>query len=163
MLKAIGFALALASVAQAGGADTRIFPGPYEGTVIRVIDGDTLEANIRVWPDVIMNVSVRLRGIDAPEIFRAACDVERAYGGLARQELERRLEPGSAVQLRNVESGSFAGRVVADVWKPNSERASSIRAQMLNTNYVVEWVPGQDKVDWCAHFAAPPEQAQPEE
>ena len=36
--------------------------------VVRVYDGDTLMADAKPWPGVTMRVTVRLRGVDAPEI-----------------------------------------------------------------------------------------------
>ena len=39
---------------------------------LRVLDGDTFEARVRVWPGFDVTTRVRLRGIDAPEM-RARC------------------------------------------------------------------------------------------
>ncbi len=48
----------------------------YPADVVRIIDGDTFEARVRVWPGVATDTKVRLRGIDAPELH-ARCDDER--------------------------------------------------------------------------------------
>src|SRR5262249_6058564 len=44
--------------------------------VLRVIDGDTFEAQVHVWPGMEITTKVRLRDIDAPEL-RAHCSQER--------------------------------------------------------------------------------------
>lgn len=57
--------------ARSGNRDAR---HPVE--VVRVIDGDTLEARVHLWPGLEMMTRVRLRGIDAPEL-KAHCPEER--------------------------------------------------------------------------------------
>ena len=54
-------------------------PSPYSeyyGTVERVIDGDTLVVVIDLWPGFEATYSVRVRGIDAPELSHARCPQE---------------------------------------------------------------------------------------
>jgi micrococcal nuclease len=48
----------------------------HPAEVVRVIDGDTLEARVRIWPGMDVTTRVRLRGIDAPELH-ARCEGER--------------------------------------------------------------------------------------
>src|ERR1700680_2374477 len=45
----------------------------YSAEVVHVIDGDTFEARVAVWPGIEIKTKVRLRGIDAPELH-ARCD-----------------------------------------------------------------------------------------
>jgi endonuclease YncB( thermonuclease family) len=47
----------------------------YSAEVVHVIDGDTFEARVAVWPGIEIKTKVRLRGIDAPELH-ARCDDE---------------------------------------------------------------------------------------
>ena len=51
--------------------------GAHEAQVLRVLDGDTFEARVNIWPGVEVTTRVRLRSIDAPEMH-ARCDDERA-------------------------------------------------------------------------------------
>ncbi len=44
--------------------------------VVRVVDGDTFDARVSVWPGIEISTRVRLRGIDAPEM-RARCKESR--------------------------------------------------------------------------------------
>ena len=64
-----GALLALALAAGAGAADARErLAGPVVGTVQRVIDGDTLVVEVPVWLGLAVTTSVRLKGIDTPEL-----------------------------------------------------------------------------------------------
>ena len=68
-------------------------------TCMRVIDGDTFEARVRVWPGIDITTKVRLRNIDAPEMRgalrpRSARKAEAARDALAgmlggRRRLDR--------------------------------------------------------------------------
>jgi micrococcal nuclease len=87
--------------------------GPIEARVVRVIDGDTFEADALVWPGHTVRVNVRIRGIDAPEL-RTSCGAEKAAAVEARDVLATLLVSGS-VQVRNVGADKYYGRVVADV------------------------------------------------
>lgn len=129
------------------------YEGPYFGTVTEIVDGDTFGASVSVWPHLTADVRIRIRGIDAPELRRDAdCEAEPYYGSLATLELQTELPIGTEIRLEHVESGSFSGRFIADVFRQNEFRGTSIVTQMLRTGYVVPWDPTDPDVDWCAHF-----------
>src|SRR6516165_711469 len=58
----------------------------HPADVLRVIDGDTFEARVHVWPGLDITTKIRLRGIDAPEL-RAKCAAERMLAEAARVPL----------------------------------------------------------------------------
>ncbi|HEX2257290.1 MAG TPA: thermonuclease family protein [Afifellaceae bacterium] len=97
--------------AIAGAAET--LPGPYRAQVERVVDGDTLAVRVAVWLGQELSVSVRIRGIDAPE-RRARCPRERELAEAAAGHLAA-LVGGEPVALTQIAGGKFYGRVVADV------------------------------------------------
>ena len=73
--------------------DERSIRSPaYPAEVVRVIDGDTFEARVRVWPGLDVNTKVRLRNIDAPELH-ARCADELGKAQAARAALEAMLAP----------------------------------------------------------------------
>ncbi len=61
-----------------------INPGPIAADVVRVYDGDTLTVDAHPWPHITVRTSVRVDGIDAPEI-RGKCDSEKALAREARE------------------------------------------------------------------------------
>ena len=75
----------------------------YPAEVLRVIDGDTFEARVRIWSGFEINTRVRLRAIDAPELH-ARCASEYLKAEAARAALQRILSAGgvtvSMVSLR---------------------------------------------------------------
>lgn len=74
--------------------------------VLRVLDGDTFEARVMVWPGIDITTKVRLRGIDAPEL-RARCADEQAKAQAARDALIALLAEG-AVGISRVTLTSMA-------------------------------------------------------
>jgi micrococcal nuclease len=101
----------VAAAPAAHAAET--LPGPYRATVERVVDGDTLAVRVAVWLGLEVRVSVRIRGIDAPEL-RARCPAERALAEAAAEHLAA-LVGGGPVKLTNIAGGKYHGRVIADV------------------------------------------------
>ncbi len=88
-------------------------PGPVLATVLRVIDGDTFVADAHVWPGETVRVSIRIRGIDAPELH-SHCTAERQAAARARDALAGLLAR-QPVTISNIGGGKYYGRVLADV------------------------------------------------
>jgi micrococcal nuclease len=86
--------------------------GPVIATVVNVYDGDTLTVDAHPWPQVTMRVSVRINGIDTPEI-RGNCPREMDRAQQAQHRTERLA--GEQVTLSQIFLGKYAGRVVANV------------------------------------------------
>jgi endonuclease YncB( thermonuclease family) len=121
----------------------------YAGEVVRIIDGDTLEVAVSIWPGIVATQSIGVRGIQAPEVRRSGCDEEKSWGNEASAQAERLYDLGSTVRLQNVTLGSFAGRVVADVFRWRSDRWLSFADEMIERNMAVEWYPDMPEVPWC--------------
>ncbi|WP_135448968.1 MULTISPECIES: thermonuclease family protein [Tabrizicola] len=126
-----------------------IFPGPYDAEVVQVIDGDTLEVIVALWPGLRAEYRVRVRGIDAPELYRPACREEAELAEVARQQAERLYPPGTAVQLRDVSYDAFAGRVVADIRRWRTDRWLPLGKELMDRGLAVEWDPRQSAFVWC--------------
>ena len=80
--------------------------------VVEVVDGDTIKVEASVWPGLIWQGSVRVRGVDTPET-RGRCQEERDMA-LDARDFVRELV-GEKVILLEVEKGKYAGRVVVSV------------------------------------------------
>ena len=97
-------------------ADTSPFVPPIHfGKVIKVYDGDTITI-ASVLPNTtepIYRFSVRLNGIDTPEI-RGKTHEEKELAILARDELYNKIY-GKMVTLENVGTEKY-GRILADVY-----------------------------------------------
>jgi micrococcal nuclease len=99
-------------------------PGLYRAHVLRVIDGDTIEARVEVWLGQDIITRVRLRGIDAPEM-KAGCASELRQAEAARDRLSA-LIAGRPVVLAEVGPDKYYGRVVARIRLPEGTEAGAI-------------------------------------
>lgn len=111
--------LTAAAAAQAVARDE--IAGPVEAEILRVIDGDTLLVEARPWPQQKVEVYVRIRGIDTPEL-RSSCASERQAAEAARQALELLAGSSSTIQLSRISGDKYFGRVVADVTLAGGEQ-----------------------------------------
>lgn len=59
---------ALVVVAAGPAAAGDLISGPVPGAPTRVVDGDTMEVTATPWPDVSVRTSMRLLGLDTPEL-----------------------------------------------------------------------------------------------
>lgn len=90
-----------------------LLPGPYAASVLRIIDGDTFEARLRVWFGQDVTVAVRIRGFDAPE-RNGRCAREAILAQEAEAALADVLASGPLI-LREVGRDKYNGRIVASV------------------------------------------------
>jgi endonuclease YncB( thermonuclease family) len=138
---AAALAASLLAADPAGGE--RLLGGPVEARVISVIDGDTLRAAAFIWPGHEVTVSVRIRGIDAPEI-KSRCEAERRAAERAKSALEDLVGLGS-VRLRDVGGGKYYGRVLADV---EAADGTPVGAALLSLDLVRPYGGGR-RDPWC--------------
>jgi endonuclease YncB( thermonuclease family) len=120
--------LALLWAANPAHAGREFLAGPVAVDVLEVIDGDTFLARAKVWPGHEVTVSVRLRGIDAPE-RRAKCDRERAAAEEARLALEHVLS-AAPVLIRNISGDKYFARVIADAGNDDVLDAASFMLEL---------------------------------
>ncbi|MGH6630355.1 MAG: thermonuclease family protein [Burkholderiales bacterium] len=106
--------LALVLFSATAMAQGEVVPGPVRARVVRVIDGDTLSVSATIWPGASQATSVRIAGIDAPELT-GRCDSERKRAQAAKRALADLVAIGSTVFLREVRPDKYGGRVVAHV------------------------------------------------
>jgi endonuclease YncB( thermonuclease family) len=80
----------------------------YHGTLLDVVDGDTVVIRVDLGFDTFVDDRFRLRGVDAPEIATTG-------GKRAKQFVMRRVKPDSAVLLFTYGCDMY-GRYLADVF-----------------------------------------------
>jgi endonuclease YncB( thermonuclease family) len=110
----------------------------------RVLDGDTFEARVAVWPGLEISTRVRLRGIDAPEL-RARCSEEVAKAQAARAALAAILAEGG-VGVSRVALDKYGGRVIADA---STRKTADVSGALLRTGLVRSYQGGR-RASWCA-------------
>lgn len=116
--------------------------------VVRVVDGDTFDARVRLWPGLEMMTRVRLRGIDAPEM-KGACAEELRMADASGEALRVLLADGE-VAIFNIGPDKYNGRVVADA---ATRRTPSVSGALLASGHARPYQGGR-RGGWCATAAA---------
>ncbi|EGP09449.1 hypothetical protein CSIRO_0988 [Bradyrhizobiaceae bacterium SG-6C] len=111
--------------------------------VMRVIDGDTFEARVHLWPGLEMTTRVRLRGIDAPEM-KGACAEEMRMAETASEALRAQLADGD-VAIFNIGPDKYNGRVVADA---ATGRTPNVSSALLAAGHARRYQGGR-RGGWC--------------
>ncbi len=115
----------------------------YPAEVLRVIDGDTFAARVRVWPGLDVETKVRLRGIDAAELH-ARCAEELSQAEAARATLQTILAEGS-VTISRVGVDKYGGRVDA---LAATRATADVSAAMLAGGWARPY-DGRKRKSWC--------------
>lgn len=115
----------------------------YQAEVLRVIDGDTFEARVRIWSGFEITTRVRLRAIDAPELH-ARCAREFLKAEAARAALQRLLSAG-AVTITQVAPDKYRGRVDATV---ATRDTLDVSAALLKGGFARSYDGGR-RAPWC--------------
>ena len=115
----------------------------YAADLLRVLDGDTFEAPIHVWPGLAVTTRVRLRGIDAPELH-ARCPQERTKAEEARSALAAILADGR-IRVLHIGPDKYNGRVVADA---ATARTPDVSAALLRSGMARPYDGGR-RGSWC--------------
>jgi len=101
----------------------------YRAAIIRVVDGDTVWAEVDCGFDLSLRMSLRLAGINAPETSTDAGKAARAY-------LTGRLPVGTAVVVQTTRDKTEKyGRMLATVWLGDVD----INQEMIDTGHAVAW------------------------
>ncbi|EUC01016.1 nuclease (SNase domain-containing protein) [Rhizobium sp. CF080] len=114
MNNALLFLVGTAAVFTTEAAARDEISGPVAAEILRVIDGDTLLVEAQPWPQQKMEVYVRIRGIDAPEL-KSKCERIREAGIDAHRALEALAARSRKIQLTHISGDKYFGRIVADV------------------------------------------------
>lgn len=97
-----------------------------EVTYLSNYDGDTVTVMVEVFPvpKTFMKVSVRLFGIDTPEI-RGKCDEEKAMAVKARKFVQDALDGAKSITMKVIGKGKY-GRVIALLYYDEQDLSSAL-------------------------------------
>ena len=102
--------------------------------VVSVYDGDTFKVDLEgVHPLFGDNVSIRINGIDTPEI-RGETDEVEALGRKARDFVETTLMGATQIELRNLQRGKYF-RILADVYVNGQLLADALKEKGFAKDY----------------------------
>lgn len=120
----------------------------YQGHVEQVIDADTLQVSILVWPTIIVQARVRLAGIDTPESDRSQCSKERdlAVQAIALVQSLLKASAGGVLLQVALSSDKYGRTVVVVITRAGAD----IGAELLKAGLAKPYSGKGKRPDWCA-------------
>ncbi len=117
----------------------------YRCTVVKIIDGDTVDVDIDLGFGIWMHKErIRLLGIDTPE-SRTRDKEEKKYGLAAKKYLTEMLndEGGIVLKTKKDAEGKF-GRILGELWRTTDNADKSINQYLVDEHHAVQYY-GQSK------------------
>ncbi len=124
----------------------------YKATIIKVIDGDTVDVDIDLGFEVwLKNQRIRLYGIDTPE-SRTSDKVEKVFGNLAKEKVLEFCPVGSDIilQTKTDDSRGKYGRILGELI---TKDGVNVNEYFIENNYAVAYF-GKSKDDIAAEQLA---------
>ena len=119
--------------------------GDYAGAVyVRNYDGDTTTFNLpRLHPIIGEKISIRVNGIDTPEI-KGKCEKEKYNAKQAKEMVADILTDAEQITLKNMERGKYF-RIAADVIVDGE----SLGDILVEAGMAIRYDGGKKTHRWC--------------
>jgi micrococcal nuclease len=126
----------------------------YDVTLIKVVDGDTVDVDIDLGFGVCLkDERVRIMGIDTPE-SRTSDKVEKVFGLAAKNRLKELLHEGARLITTEDKSGEDMkgkfGRILGDFKTPDGKLVTDI---MIEEGHCVAYFGGSKEEIQIKHLA----------
>ncbi|TVO75151.1 thermonuclease family protein [Sedimenticola selenatireducens] len=122
----------------------------YKAEVVRVVDGDTVNLNVHIWPGLTQQISLRLAGVNTPE-KRASAECERLAAKKATEFTLWFLEGVESVTVTDVKLGKYAGRVLGKIQVGGVDLGQAL----IETGHALPY-DGGHRGPWCSDPIKPP-------
>jgi micrococcal nuclease len=115
-------------------------------SVLKVVDGDTIDASIDLGFDISLEKRIRLAGIDSPE-SRTTNLKEKALGLESKEWLKKTLEGAKDIIIKTEKPDSTEkyGRIIGHLFINDQE--TSLNNQMIAEGYALEYEGGKKDMD----------------
>jgi micrococcal nuclease len=115
-------------------------------SVLKVVDGDTIDASIDLGFDISLSKRIRLAGIDAPE-SRTTNLKEKALGLESKEWLKKALEGAKDILIKTElpDSTEKYGRIIGHLFINDQE--TSLNNQMIDEGYALAYEGGKKDMD----------------
>ena len=113
----------------------------------KVVDGDTIDADIDLGFDISLTKRIRLAGVDTPE-SRTADANEKKYGLESKEWLKKRCENAKDILIKTElpDSTEKYGRIIGHLYINGEE--TSLNNQMISEGYAWNYDGGTKKKDF---------------
>ena len=107
-------------------------------TISKVVDGDTIDADIDLGFDISLSKRIRLAGIDTPE-SRTTNAKEKAMGLESKEWLKKTLEGAKDILIKTElpDSTEKYGRIIGHLFINGQE--TSLNNQMITSGYALAY------------------------
>ena len=115
-------------------------------SITKVVDGDTIDANIDLGFDISLTKRIRLAGIDTPE-SRTRNLEEKALGLESKEWLKKALEGAKDILIKTEKPDSTEkyGRIIGHLFINDQE--TSLNNQMIDEGYALAYEGGKKDMD----------------
>ena len=115
-------------------------------SITKVVDGDTIDANIDLGFDISLTKRIRLAGIDTPE-SRTTNLKEKALGLESKEWLKKTLEDAKDILIKTEKPDSTEkyGRIIGHLFINGQE--TSLNNQMIDEGYALPYDGGKKDMD----------------
>jgi len=117
-------------------------------SIAKVVDGDTIDANIDLGFDISLNKRIRLAGIDTPE-SRTKDEYEKKLGLESKEWLKKHLEGAKDILIKTElpDSTEKYGRIIGHLYINSGQ--VSVNNKMIDEGYAWEYDGGTKKKDFA--------------
>jgi len=117
-------------------------------SIAKVVDGDTIDADIDLGFDISLSKRIRLAGIDTPE-SRTKDEYEKKYGLQSKEWLKHRCEGAKDILIKTElpDSTEKYGRIIGHLFINNE--ATSLNDQMIVEGYAWPYDGGTKKKNFA--------------
>ncbi len=116
--------------------------GPYQATVVDVIDAETIRVNVSVWPGQVNRAIIGVLGVDTPSL-KGKCEQESLLAKEALEFTRGFVSPG--IELQKLRQSKNGLRYYAEVV---NQHQKSLGQALLDAGYAQPYEKGQ-KPDFC--------------
>ena len=106
-------------------------------------DGDTCYVTASVLPETLQKMSVRILGIDTPEI-KGKCEKEKELALIGRQTANDLFRSAKTIEFRDLKWDKYGGRVLSNVYLDGNLYSDILIEKGLARPY-----DGGAKKGWC--------------
>jgi len=116
-------------------------------SIAKVVDGDTIDANIDLGFDISLSKRIRLAGIDTPE-SRTKDEYEKKLGLESKEWLKKHLEGAKDILIKTElpDSTEKYGRIIGHLYINGGE--VSVNNKMIDEGYAWEYDGGTKQKDF---------------
>jgi micrococcal nuclease len=116
--------------------------------ILRVVDGDTIDASIDLGFDIALEKRIRLAGVDTPE-SRTSDANEKKYGLEAKEWLKHKVENAGHILIKTElpDSTEKYGRIIGHLFV--NDQSNSLNDQMIIEGYAWTYDGGTKKKNFA--------------